>query len=175
MISTMPFRRSFRRRSMAPRPVTVSFKKVLDVAPQTLIPDTNIIELISIGKDSTTAGQTTPTDAEVPVGSIIKFIEIHWSVSQQSNNDAYAWYYIGQFRAGQVPINPRTVGGSDVRNQIFHQGLFMVGNDQNSNRTYRFKVPKRFQRVRAGDQWVFVHNHDTAVSSALQVIYKFYR
>ncbi len=156
-------------------PVIQSFKKVLNGAPASRAASTDITRFLSTGTDSVAAGQTSVGDALVPTGSIIKFIEIQWSASNLAAVACFVHVCIQQTHAGQSPVSPLTVGGSPQRNQVFFQAMYLIGKDQNSNHVFRFKVPKKFQRVREGDNWQFVTNGDTVYADATQVIYKFYR
>ena len=171
----MPYRR-FRRRSTLPRArqVIQSYKKVINHAPASRTTGKQAFG-ISTGVDSVAAGQTSATDTQVPTGSVIKFIEIQFSVSNLVSVSMFQWIAIQQLRSGQSSIAPNVVGGDPQRNQVHFQKMIQVGKDQNSNMTIRFKVPKKFQRVREGDIWEFTTIADQVSSSAVQIIYKFYR
>ncbi len=166
--------RRFRRR-MGMRPVIQSFKKVLNDAPASRLSATNIQTTLSVGVDSTAAGQTGPTDAGVPTGSLIKFFEIQWAMGNVSGGNNFFHVAIEQIHSNQGIIAPNVVGGSPQRNQVFYQSLFQIGTDQNGSRTYRFKVPRKYQRVREGDEWRFVRQGSATFTDGVQVIYKFYR
>jgi len=167
--------RRFRRRSMRMAPVIQSFKKVLNDAPASRLSGTNISTTLSSGQDSVAAGQTTPTDANVPTGSVIKFFEIQWGLGNLTGANLFIHCAIELIHSGQSLIPPNAVGGSPQRNQVFFQSFFHLGTEQSGTRRYGFKVPKRFQRVREGDQWRFIRNGDAVYVDGLQVIYKFYR
>ncbi len=162
------------RRSSYPRTVVQSFKKVLNYAPTsqstTLIPKS-----LSVGTDSVAAGQTSPTDTAVPTGSIIKFFEIQYTVTNLLTSQLVINLCIQLVHSGQPTINPQLVGGSPRRNQVHFQMMFGVGEQQNSNHVYKFKIPKRYQRVREGDTWQFISIGSANHSDAAQIIYKFYR
>ncbi len=173
----MPYRfsRGSRRRSTMPRTVVQSFKKVLHFAGASRSAAATISFIASTGTDSVAAGQTGQTDAAVPTGSVIKYIEIDFAVSNLVLVLAVQNIAIQRIHSGQSVINPVTVGGNAQRNQVFLQGMFILGTEQNNNRKYRFKIPKKYQRVREGDSWVFTTNCDVVTGSACQIIYKFYR
>ncbi len=156
------------------RPVTQSFKKVLNVAPISRSAGTFTTSLV-FGQDSVAAGQTSVTDSNVPTGSIVKYIEIQHSCGNAGTAPAFVWIAIEYILEGQAIITPNLVGGNPRRNQVFHQTMFQLGPDQSNSRTYKFKVPKNFQRVREGMSWQFVREYDVTTSEAVQVIYKFYR
>ncbi len=170
------FHRGFRgsRRRNGPRAVVQSYKKVINIAPASLT-TARIEDVISNGKDSVAAGQTSPTDADVPTGALIKFIEIQFSQANLVAVAMFTNWSIMQLHSEQTAVGPNVVGGSARRNQVFRQGLYMLGQNQNNNRTIRFKVPPKFQRVREGDSWRFVHISDQVSSASTQIIYKFYR
>ncbi len=166
------FRRS--RKSSIPRQVVQSYKKVLNFAPtsQTI---GNHFNILATGVDSVAAGQTGVTDADVPTGCIIKYFEIQYSQSNLVLINAFTHFIIQRTHAGQTAIAGNIVGGNPQRNQVFYQSLAMLGQQQNMNRTFRFKVPKKYQRIREGDNWSFGYTTSAVVSDACQVIYKFYR
>ncbi len=169
----MPRFRSRRRSS--PRTVVQSYKKVLNFAPASLGAGKEDHLLVD-GKDSTTSGQTGPTDANVPTGSIITSILIQQSYSNLAATARYINTSVQMLLGGQAnTVASTAVGGNDQRNQVFHQELFNVGEAQNANRSYLFKVPKKYQRLREGMKWLFTYNADGTHTRSVQVIYKFYR
>jgi len=157
------------------RPVIQSFKKVLDFAPASRTVTTTHQFNLVVGVDSVAAGQTTVSDANVPTGAMVKFIEVQYAISQLVSQAAYFWTTIQIRHAGQSVVSGRTVGGNAQRNQVFHQTHIVIGKDQNSNHVYKWKVPKGQQRVREGDTWQFTIESDVVHNSSIQAIYKFYR
>ena len=168
----MPRRRMMRR--MVQRAPVQSFKKVLNQAPASETVATHELNL-SVGTDSVAAGQTTAVDGAVPTGSVIKFIEIQYSVSNLAAVSLFVHMSIQQTRSGQLAIAPNATGGDPQRNQVHFLKQVSVGKEQNANYLFRFKVPKKFQRVREGDAWKFVYANDQVMTDAIQVIYKFFR
>ncbi len=164
-----------RRRRMRMAPVIQSFKKVLNEAPASRVAGSSILSFVSQGVDSVAAGQTSVTDSNVPTGAVIKYFEIQWALGNVSGGNNFFHCAIELIHSGQTQVNPNTVGGNAQRNQVFFQSLFQLGNDQNGSRTYRFKVPKRFQRVREGDSWRFIRIGSAVYTDSTQIIYKFYR
>ncbi len=156
------------------RPVIQSFKKVLNMAVASFTAGFQS-EFLAIGVDSVAAGQTTATDHQVPTGSIIKYIEIQLVVANLAAAAGFIDATIQYRLAGQVFINPRFIGGSNQRNQVLKQSLFSVGEGQNSTHVIKFKVPKKFQRIREGMEWALVWGNGSSVTREIQVIYKFYR
>lgn len=170
----MPYRRRRgRRRSLGN--VIQSYKKVLSPGPASHAAATQIDTTISNGVDSVAAGQTSATDPDVPVGAVIKYIEIQYSVQNLVSIACTQWMSIQRTHTGQSNLAPFAVGGSPQRNQTHYQLVRMLGNDQNNNMTLRFKVPSKFQRVREGDKWIFSVYADAIVTDVAQIIYKFYR
>ncbi len=167
-------RRSFRRtRSLGT--VVQSFKKVLDFAGASRAAAAKIDFILVTGDETVVAGQTAPTDSKVPTGSVVKYIEIHYAVSNLVNVTVKQDICIQYTRSGQTSINPNAVGGNPQRNQVLYQRMFFVGTNQNNNPIYRFKIPSKFQRVREGDSWIFTTVGDVVHSNAMKAIYKFYR
>ncbi len=156
------------------RPVIQSYKKGLDFAPAAHAAG-GFNNVISTGTDSVAAGQTAVTDSQVPTGSLIKYIEIHYAVANLVSIASFLWLSVQRADATQVVISPRTVGGNAQRNQVLYQGLRVQGADQNNNYVIKFKVPKRFQRVKEGSTWNFRIECDTIFTDCIQIIYKFYR
>ncbi len=168
--------RHFRRmaRRSGARPVTQSYKKVL-LFINASFGAGFAQEIIAQGKDSLAAGQTTATDANVPTGSILKYFEIQFAAHNIVSTPCYINCTIQQVLPGQTALDPNTVGGSNQRNQVFHQELFSVGKDQNSTHKFKFKVPKGFQRMKEDLKWMMVWRTSASVNREMQVIYKFYR
>ncbi len=170
----MPYRRRRMARSRAPV-VIQSYKKVLNFAAASRAAGVQIVHTLAIGTDSVAAGQTGPTDAVVPTGCVLKFIEIQYSVQNLVLISSFTHIGIEMLESGQTAVDPRVVGGNPQRNQVFYQVVKSIGQNQNRDITLRFKIPKRFQRMREGRSWVFVYNPSTVVTDVTQVIYKFYR
>ncbi len=169
----MPFRRG-RRRSRPMGQVIQSFKKVLNFAPVSQAAGSRNI-IFTTGQDSVAAGQTSPTDAQIPTGAIVRFVEIQMSLGQIVGGAVFAHCSIQLIRSGQTPIPSNVIGGNPQRNQVFHQFMYSIGINQNFNRSIKFKVPKFVQRVREGDFWVFEITTSNTLTQSFQVIYKFYR
>ncbi len=157
------------------RPVIQSFKKVLDAAGTSRAAGATIPHFMSEGVDSVAAGQTSPTDDDVPTGSIIKAFYIDYCVTNLVAISFFHDVSIQLLHTGQTAVSPLVVGGSPQRNQVFFQKVYSVGKEQSSTLAFWFKVPKKFQRVREGDKWQFVVNGSAVYTDRLKVIYKFYR
>ncbi len=157
------------------RAVIQSYKKVLNDAPASRTASTNISLNLAKGQDSIAAGQTGPIDPDVPTGCVIKYFEIQWAYANPTAGVIFLHTTIQKLNSGQGPIAPNVVGGNPQRNQVFHQSMRAISLNQNGNAVFRFKVPKKFQRMREGDVWQFNRIGNSAFSDALQVIYKFYR
>lgn len=168
----MPYRRGRRRTVRAP---VQSFKKVINIAPASVGAAANNVTVIATGVDSVAAGQTSAIDSNVPTGSIIKYIEVHFNAQNLVNVAAFMHIAFQYLENGQSVVSPNVVGGSPQRNQVLRQDMFSVGQNQNVNRVYRFMIPKKFQRVREGRSWRFVSQCDQISTQVTQCIYKFYR
>ncbi len=166
-------RRRFKRSRT--RNVTQSFKKVLNQAPQSRAAAAIVSIPMAVGGDSVAAGQTGPTDSAVPTGSIIEKFDIQVSVVNLVAIASFVWLTIQHLRAGQTVVDPQAVGGDPQRNQVHLQLQRSVGKDQNRDFSIPFNIPKKFQRVRDGDQWIVTLKGDTIRTDAYQIIYKFLR
>ncbi len=164
--------RGTRRRSMS---VVQSFKKIINTAPASVAASTAVNFVASTGQDSVAAGQTSAVDTNVPTGSVIKFIEWQFSIQNLVNVAAYCWIILVRLDSGQTAPSPQTVGGSPVRNQVHRQLFFTVGQNQNVNRTIRFPVPAKYQRVKEASTWRLRVESDQVSSMGCQTIYKFLR
>ncbi len=166
--------RHFRRMGSRPRQVIQSYKKILQFAPTALAAG-KVDRACTTGVDSVAAGQTGVTDSNVPTGAVVTKINIQGAISNLISQNAFSWVSMQRVHSGQSTIDPRVTGGDPQRNQVHYQSLRMIGQNQNVNYNFTFKVPKKFQRVRDGDQWQFVTNSDVITTQAFQVIYTFYR
>ncbi len=162
-------------RRSSPRAVVQSFKKVINEAPASTAAGANRVMVLATGVDSVAAGQTGPTDVQVPTGSVIKYMEILLTVGNSTLANVFAHVAIQYILSTQANISPNVIGGSNQRNQVLHQDMFAVQQSQNTNRKYKFKIPKKFQRLREGMSWRLVLQADLLTSAAGQIIYKFYR
>ncbi len=166
-------RRFRRRRSMGS--ITQSFKKVLNGAPTSRAAGAKIQFILVEGVDSTAAGQTTPTDAKVPTGSIVKYIEIQYAWSNLVSISEFHHWTLQLAYSNQSFIAANVVGGDNQRNQVYHQNMRILGKDQNGNLTLKWKIPKPIQRVREGQFLALVYEGSAVYTDAIQAIYKFYR
>ncbi len=164
----------FRRRSSGIRPVIQSFKKVINYAPVSQASGNRPLD-ITLGVDSLAAGQTGPTDVVCPTGSIVKYFEIQLALGQIVAGSTQVHIAIMQIHSSQTIPGANVIGGSNQRNQVFLQHLYQLGENQTFNRTFKFKVPKSYQRIREGDHWVLQITTDGTLTQTVQIIYKFYR
>ncbi len=167
------FHRGYRgsRRRSGPRPVTRTFKKVLNFLEASQ-PSGFTEEPLVKGVDSLALGQTSNIDDDVPTGSRVKFIEVQFVISNLVSIHCYINCSLQLIHDGQTAIDPQAIGGDKQRNQVFHQDLFVVGQNQNSTHKFKFKIPKGYQRVREGSKWSLVWSNNQTVNRAIQVIYK---
>lgn len=164
-----------RRQSRSLGQVIQSYKKVLNIAPTSRAAVTVLNNAITTGVDSTAAGQTSATDGNIPTGSVVKFIEIQYNCQNLVGIAAFLNIGIQQLHSGQTVVDPRVVGGDPQRNQMHFQKQYCIGQNQNVNITLKFKIPKKYQRVREGDTWNFTRVSNQVFTDTMQVIYKFYR
>ncbi len=164
------------RRSSMPRAVIQSQKVVQNHAPQSIVGGNKVDYVMSTGVDSVAAGQLGPTTADVPTGSIIKFFEIQFSWANLENNTAnFMFISVQHLLKSQGTIVPNVVGGDAQRNQVFYQMQRSLGENQNGNMVIKFRVPKKYQRVREQSSWTFTVQSSDNTVNAVQIIYKYYR
>ncbi len=160
--------RGMRRQSI--RPVVKSFKKIINSAQATFAAGFQSEFLVQ--GENIAADQSTPTDPAVPTGSIIKYIEIQFAAANILEAPLFINCTIQYTLSSQVGRDPDTLGGNNQRNQCLHMDLFSVGGFQNSTHKFRFKVPKKFQRVREGMDWLLVWSNSASVVRKVQTIYQ---
>ncbi len=155
--------------------VIQSFKKVINHALTSRAAGASIGHPLVTGVDSVAAGQTGPTDTNVPTGSVIRFVEVQYSWTNLVSVSHIINGMIQFQRSGSAIVDPILVGGNPNRNQIMNQFMRSVGQNQNGNITIRVKVPSIYQRIREGDVWTLVTNATQVYSDQVQAIFKFYR
>lgn len=170
------YSRGFRgsRRRSSPRAIIKSYKKVIFLADAGFTAGFHN-DFIASGIDAIAAGQTSATDINVPTGSIIKQFEVQFACSNIVSGNNYVNCSIQYALANQSHINPDVVGGNSQRNQVLHMDNFSVGADQNSTHKFKFKIPKKFQRLREGMVWSLVWSNNASLNRQTQIIYKFYQ
>jgi len=156
------------------RPMVNSYKKVQNSGQATFGTPGFQSEFLVQGVDNFT-GQLTATDANVQTGSIIKFIEVQFALANVLEGACFVNCTVQYTLSSQTVVDPDQVGGNQQRNQVLHQDMFSVGGFQNSTHKFKFKIPKKFQRVREGMDWVLVWSNSAAVTRNVQTIYKYYR
>ncbi len=156
------------------RPITQSYKKVLNFAPVSQAAGSRNINL-ALGVENATVGQTSATDDDVPTGCIIKEFVIQIAYGQISGGAAFIHWSIQKLHANQSAIASNVIGGNPQRNQVFKQGLVQLGLNQTYSKSILFKIPPRFQRMREEDKWVLQIESSATIVQAFQIIYKFLR
>jgi len=163
--------RGFRRGSIS-RPINRTYKKVLNFAEASFVAGTNT-ELLVLGVDGIAPSQGTATDANVPTGARVKYIEIQFPVTNAVDQTAYINCSLQFLLSTQAIVGPDAVGGNPQRNQVLHQELFSVGFNQNSTHKFKLKIPNRFQRLKEGMSWILVWSNSNTINRRVQAIYKF--
>ncbi len=123
-----------------------TYKKVLNFAEASFAAGQRGENLV-VGKDAIAPGQSSVTDADVPTGSRLKFIETQFVVTNAVDQTAYINCSLQYKLSTQSGVDPDAVGGDPQRNQVLHQDLFSVGFNQNSTHKFKLRIPKQFQRV----------------------------
>ncbi len=165
-----------RRRRMLPRsarPINHTYKKILNFAPASRGAGTIIHLPIVVGVESLSPGQSSATDGTVPTGSVLTHIEIQFAIGNLAAAFCPTNIAIQYLLVGQTAVDPRIIGGHAQRNQVFLQLLRSTGEGQNQTFVIKFKIPKRFSRIRESMSWQFSYVSNVATSDAVQVIYKF--
>ncbi len=167
----MPYRRRMVRR--APRTIVKTYKKVLNFAPASHAAGLKVNFDLVIGFDSTSPGQGSATDNTVPTGSIIDFIEIQYGVVNLAAAACFIHISMQNRLSGQsATIAPNVIGGNPQRNQVLHQEMRSIGQNQNATFVFKWRVPKHLRRIREGSIFTFVILGTTAITDSCQVIYK---
>ncbi len=168
-------RRSFRgsrRRNGPPRGMNRSAKYIIVSGPASAAAGTEAVTMVN-AQDNATLGQTSVTDAGVPVGAKITSFEIFMpKVNLGAATANFITWSIQRLLTGQAVVNPITASGAPLRKNIMLTGVVGLGAGQNNSLHIKFRVPPKFQRMGDGDQWVIVNNNDLAVSVTYYIIYK---
>ncbi len=170
----MPYSRGTRgRRSYAPRPVQKTYKKVL-LFPDVGNPSGKVSNVLVTGVDNSTMGQTSGTDGTVPTGSTVKFIEVQFAQANNTVLNIFMNVSLQYTLQAQSSIDPDLMGGNPQRNQTLHMENYSIGINQNSTRFFKFKIPKKFWRIKDDMKWQLVWHATGTLQSQIQVIYKVY-
>ena len=141
-----------------------STKSTSIISTKTVLP---IITAISVGVVRTQPSQ-------VPVGAKIRSIvcNLNFIVPSGSGTSNVDFYIMlrrsGQGNAGIPDADWSSIGLSDVRNQIFHTDMAISGTEDAGAviRRFRLKIPKGFQRLRDGDDWILVYGISEAMETS---------
>ncbi len=156
-----------------PRVIVKTYKKVLNFAPASHAAGLKINFDLVVGVDSISPGQLGVTDATVPTGSIIDFIEIQYSVINLAAVSNFIHVSMQNRLSGQAAtISPNVIGGNPQRNQVHHQEMRSIGQNQNQNFVFKWRVPKHLRRVREGSIFSWVILGTAIQTDSCQVIYK---
>lgn len=152
------------------RPIQ-SYKNIVVNGPVSQSAATNISDVFILGKDlQNISGGVN----EVPTGNKVDSIDVQCSFTNLVSVSANLVFSIQSIHSGQSVITPNGQSGSPQRNQVYYTRNLFLGKDQNSNFHFRFKIPKKYGRIREGDQWILVFRCDTVFASVTQMIYKHY-
>ncbi len=177
----MPFRRNnFRQR---PRQMSViTSVKNQRTEKQTTIANANIEHVVAIAVE-----QGVPTKVignEVPVGAKIfrVILTINYVSASSAETGTFDWCCM-KLREGQTVtstiVTPdwTNIGLSNARNQVFRSDSTLVGTEDAGpyRRLVSVKIPKIYQRMRAGDSLVLVTRSDIAGVSNMGSLYKYYQ
>ncbi len=177
---TVPYRRG-RRRMRRMAPIIQSFRQIFDkgiTLAGSVVDNTGIC----ITDDTTEIGAL---NTNVPTGSKVFRIRVTLIAQGASGSDSgnFQWY-LAKSRDGQLFTSypaPNAMGNDKLRNQIFHSEFGAFGTQDGMY--YKFdrwiKIPKIYQRMRAGDSF-FIKTNSTSAGTVNYVIthhhdYKIYQ
>jgi len=178
----MPYRRQSRRRMVSmTRPIVQSVKNQTNTA---ITPTPNSLQVIEFAQAVDVGAATKVFGNEVPTGAMVYSVDVYVNaiVPSGSGNTSFG-YYICKTRGGQIigtdfpAPNFSDIGQSDVRNQIFHSDMVLLGTEDAGplRRKLHVKIPKIYQRMRAGDKLNFVSQAVLALSTDIGFRYKYYQ
>lgn len=153
--------------------VIQSYKQIRQDAPLSVAAATRTDYPVTTGVDNYTGPSA--SNNEVPTGAKVEKISIQISQQNLVNIAGFIWISVQLVRANQTVVDPRALGGNPQRNQVFLQIMRSLGQNQNTDIAFTFKIPAKFQRVREGDKWYITNESDVISTKAMQTIYKFYR
>ncbi len=154
-----------------PKGSTRSVKYVIDEA-QTTSGVAKVLFSVVAGGDNATLGQTSGTDITIPTGAKVKQINFMTCWGSITGVSTFLHWSIQLIHSGQSSVDPTAVGGSPLRTNVMMQGMQCIGDKQNATVDVKYKIPKRFWRLKDGDQWAFVSKSSTNVDTVKQAIYK---
>ncbi len=166
--------RGFRggRRSRTPRTTARTAKYILSQAGASEAAGLSVVNMAT-GTDNVTLGQASVADVDIPVGSRIEKFEIFMpKVNLGAATANFITWSIQRIVTGQSVLNPISAGGNPLRKNILLTGQMGLGAGQNNSLHVKFNVPRKFQRIGDGDQWILVNNNGLAVSTSYYIIYK---
>ena len=172
------FRRGRRRRRMSP--ITQSVKNQGDTQ-QTILANANVLQTIAFGVD--VGAPTKIIGNEVPTGAKVFSVDVVVNHIAGGGNDTGTLFWaLCKLRKGQdydtdfVSPDWTSIGLSDVRNQYIETHMDIYGTDDAGPIRYKrhIKIPKIYQRMRAGDSLILVVRSTSAADIANGFRYKYY-
>ncbi len=125
------------------------------------------------------AKQTPTVLTETLVGSTINafFISVFLIGTTGIGVSGFINWYIAKLRGGQAVSdlpNPGETGGSDLRNQIFHEEKGLSGSADGTPMVFKgvIAVPKIYRRMRSGDSFhIIIRSPTSDVNFCVKAIY----
>lgn len=152
--------------------VTQSYKHIRNIAPASIAAGTQTAHLMAQGVDNYVGPGA--NNNQVPTGAIVTGFDIQVGFANLVSIASFVWVTVQHLRSGQTAIDNQGVGGNAQRNQVHLQLQRTLGQNQNRDFHLNFKIPKKYQRVREGDEWRICLKSDTIRTEAVQIIYKHY-
>ena len=174
----MPFRR---RRRMRMRMNPIQSVKNQKATKQSIIAATNIIDILA---NTVAVGEPTKVFGnEVPTGATIYSIDVsvNFVSGSSTTTGTFDWCLIktrtGQNASSVIPTPDWSdIGLADGRNQVIKSYMAVFGTEDAGSIRYNvhIKIPKIYQRCRAGDTLVLLMRSSDAGTLADGARYKYY-
>ena len=148
----------------------------------TAVPNTNIQDFVGLATE--VGSQTKIIGNEITVGASVYSMDISVNFVSIDNNETgvFEWVFM-KLRQGQSVIDLITtpnwtdIGLSNGRNQVIksYQAIYATNDAGAIRYNVHIKIPKIYQRMRAGDSFVIVSRSDGAGTLLTGARYKFYQ
>ena len=171
----------FQRRRRAMRMAPINSVKNQHATKQTILASALIIEEVAVAVD--VGAPTKVTGLEVPVGAKVFSVDlsVNFISVDSSTSGNFDWCFL-KLREGQTVAslitNPdwTNLGFSNGRNQIIKSYMANYGTEDAGSIRYNphIKIPKIYQRMRAGDSLVMAFIASSAGSLSSGMRYKYF-
>ncbi len=149
---------------------------------QTILGSTLIQDFVATATEQGVA--TKITGKEVPVGATVAsiFVSVNFVSATGGQTGDFQWCLM-KLRSGQsvattiTSPNWSNIGLSDARNQVIKSFMTIFGTEDAGSVKYnlQIRIPKIYQRMRAGDSFVLAMQASDAGSLSTGARYKYYQ